>query len=116
MAKYFDIFLLRILDCTPSSRPSIKALIMSSLIFLVLHKLFLLHLIVSNARDRSINKPSINSEFMLGLFIDLSRAFDTISHKILLDKLYKYGIRGIALEWVREPKRLPMQQKAICCS
>ena len=39
MAKYFDVFLLRIWDCTPSSRPSIKALIMSSWIFLVLHKL-----------------------------------------------------------------------------
>ena len=33
--KYFDLFLLRIWDSTPSSRPSIKALIMSSLIFLV---------------------------------------------------------------------------------
>ena len=40
MAKYFDLFLLSIWDCTPSSQPSIKALIMSSLIYLVLHKLW----------------------------------------------------------------------------
>ena len=43
-----------------------------------------------------------NNEFMLGLFIDLSRAFDTISHKILLDKLKHYGIRGIAWGWISD--------------
>ena len=32
-------------------------------------------------------------------FIDLSKACDTLDHTSLLDKLYRYGIRGIPLEW-----------------
>jgi len=35
----------------------------------------------------------------MGIFIELAKAFDTVNHKILLQKLSHYGIRGMPLKF-----------------
>ena len=40
-----------------------------------------------------------NNEYTCAVFLDLSKAFDSLEHQILIEKLSLYGIRGIALEW-----------------
>ena len=40
-----------------------------------------------------------NNEIPLGIFLDLSKAYDSINHELLINKLERYGIRSKALKW-----------------
>ena len=55
----------------------------------------LIHLInrISTAIDQR--------ETTVGVFLDLSKAFDTLDHEILFAKLEHYGIRNVALQWIK---------------
>ena len=43
-----------------------------------------------------IIKGKQDGMYTLAVFLDLSKAFDSLEHDVLLNKLYKYGIRGVA--------------------
>src|SRR6218665_859528 len=53
------------------------------------------------------------NEYSLGVFLDLSKASDTVNHNILLKKLGLYGIRGMPLLWF-ENYLLYRQQQVRC--
>ena len=48
-----------------------------------------------------IYEPFEKSEYTLGLFIDLSKTFDTVDHSILLRKLELYGITDRNYAWIK---------------
>ena len=48
-----------------------------------------------------ITEAFSQGKYTLGIFIDISKAFDTVNHNILLVKLKAYGIQSENLKWFR---------------
>ena len=49
----------------------------------------------------SLKKAPDDGQFACGIFIDFEKAFDTVSHNILFEKLNHYRTRGISNDWFR---------------
>ena len=49
--------------------------------------------------DLQINKN--NKANKISLYVNFKKAFDTVNHKLLLKKLQNYGIKNLALDWIR---------------
>ena len=50
---------------------------------------------LTNKETKAIDQ----GQYTIGIFLDLSEAFDTTNHKILIKKLQHYGIRGKTQQW-----------------
>ena len=48
-----------------------------------------------------IQEACDNGQYACGIYVDFKKAFDTVNHNILLDKLSHYGVREIENNWFK---------------
>ena len=53
---------------------------------------------VSDLNGESV-KNVHDGKYTIALFLDLSKASDTLEHSVIFEKMEKYGIKGNALNW-----------------
>ena len=63
--------------------------------FRKLHSSYMALMVLTDKLIRSLE----NGEFVVVVYLDFYKAFDTVEHEILLSKLSHYGIRGNCLNW-----------------
>ena len=51
--------------------------------------------------------------FAFGVYVDFKKAFDTVNHKLLLNKLNHYGIRGNELQWLKTYLKVRRQHTTV---
>lgn len=57
---------------------------------------------ISTALDKNIF-------FICCIFLDLSKALDTVDYKILISKLHRYGFQDVVINW------LSRNGESVCC-
>ena len=62
---------------------------------------FLMCETASHSFIESVQEALDKHLFAVGIFLDLSKAYDVINHEILLEKLDSYGVRGFANMWFK---------------
>ena len=78
--------------------------------FRSLHSTVTALLDATNEWYRNIDQDNTN----VVVFLDLAKAFDTVSHEILLNKLELYGISGPTLDWFKSHLSNRDQKKISC--
>ena len=61
----------------------------------------------------TLRKAIDNNLYTCGIFLDFTKAFDTVNHEILLEKLESYGVRGLPLKWLNSYLRNRKQYTAL---
>ncbi len=53
-----------------------------------------------------------DNKFAIGIFLDLSKAFDVVDHSILISKLIRYGFQDVVIHWLSD--YLSNRQQYVC--